>query len=317
MVMFNGASDIITAMTKYYESLSVHRREEMLSMTSVGSAFKPYYRPDQLLVAMPETKPLRKLYSDPEPAASSPGESHGGNKSRRKRTTFTQQQAAVLEREYLTERYMVRDKRTQLADSLGLSEAQVKTWFQNRRAKDKREKKTDSPQRSPSDSANVSVADDSVLENSLSSSLMSPSPSAVEPATTVTAPTPPSQVKPAPATSPMLQNHQVLTGLLQGRPLPEYPQYFVNLGLPHTEPPAFLPNPVIKPEIGCGEGPVKDIYKMPTNIYEQNFPSIYTHIPFGFNPVTSSHSPGYVPEPLAPIASDDNLAAEHTQLTAL
>ncbi|KAK6024894.1 homeobox domain protein [Ostertagia ostertagi] len=310
--------------------LGCNPMEEMLSMTSVGSAFKPYYRPDQLLVAMPETKPLRKLYSDPEPAASSPGENNGGSKGRRKRTTFTQQQAAILERVFNSwflickNGYYFRSTSRSGTWSvtrehswlirLGLSEAQVKTWFQNRRAKDKREKKTDSPQRSPSDSANVSVADDSVLENSLSSSLMSPSPS-VEPAATVATPTPPSQVKQE--TSPMLQNHQVLTGLLQGRPLPEYPQYFVNLGLPHTEPPAFLPNPVIKSEIACGENTVKDIYKMPTNIYEQGFPSIYTHIPFGFSPVTSSNSPGYVPEPLAPIANDDTLAAEHTQLTAL
>ncbi|KAK6061018.1 homeobox domain protein [Cooperia oncophora] len=216
--------------------------------------------------------------------------------------------------EYLSERYMVRDKRTQLAESLGLSEAQVKTWFQNRRAKDKREKKTDSPQRSPSDSANVSVADDSVLENSLSSSLMSPSPS-VEPATAVTGdPTPPSQVKPA---SPMLQNNQVLSGLLQGRSLPEYSPYFTSLALPHPEsaPPAFLHSPVIKSE--TMESAVKDIYKMPTNIYEQSFVPLYTHIPYSFSPVTSSNSPGYVPEPLAPVANDEALVAEPTQLTAL
>ncbi|KAK5984962.1 Homeobox domain-containing protein [Trichostrongylus colubriformis] len=338
MVLLNGASDIITALTKYYESLSVHREfalsntiacvqgvgkgrglrrrcgEEMLSMTSAGSAFKPYYRPDQLLVAMPETKPLRKLYSDPEPAASSPSE-NGGTKGRRKRTTFTQQQATILEREYLTERYMVRDKRTQLAESLGLSEAQVKTWFQNRRAKDKREKKSgDSPQRSSSDSANVSVADESVLENSLSSSLMSPSPSA-EP---VTAATPPPQLKPA--TSPTLRNYQVLSGLLQGgRSLPEYSQYFISLGLASTteSTPTFPPTPVIKTEPVSTDNVVKDIYKMPTNIYEQSFSSIYPHAPFSFSPVTSSISPGYVPEPLAPVANDDTLAAEHKQLTVL
>ncbi|XGW12479.1 hypothetical protein V3C99_013295, partial [Haemonchus contortus] len=279
--------------------LGCNPMEEMLSMTSAGSAFKPYYRPDQLLVSMPDTKPLRSLYSDPEPAASSPGEN---GKNRRKRTTFTQHQAAVLEREYLSERYMVRDKRTQLAELLGLSEAQVKTWFQNRRAKDKREKKTDSPQRSPTDSANVSVADESILENSLSSSLMSPSPSG-----DLTAATVPSQVKPV--SSPIQQNHQVLTGLLQGHSPQAYPPYFTNLGLATTESlPAFLPSPVIKSESSCVENKVKDIYKMPTNIYDQNFGSIYTTIPFGLSPVTSSSSsPGSIPEPLAPVANDETL----------
>ncbi|VDL63946.1 unnamed protein product [Nippostrongylus brasiliensis] len=37
------------------------------------------------------------VYSDPEPAASSPAES-GNGKNRRKRTTFTQHQAAILEK---------------------------------------------------------------------------------------------------------------------------------------------------------------------------------------------------------------------------
>ncbi|WKX94258.1 hypothetical protein Q1695_011482 [Nippostrongylus brasiliensis] len=69
----------------------------MLSMTSSSSAFRPYYRPDQLLVAVPESKPLKGVYSDPEPAASSPAES-GNGKNRRKRTTFTQHQAAILEK---------------------------------------------------------------------------------------------------------------------------------------------------------------------------------------------------------------------------
>ncbi|MFH4981246.1 hypothetical protein AB6A40_007955 [Gnathostoma spinigerum] len=40
------------------------------------------------------------------------------------------------------DQYMPRSRRIVVADSLGLNEAQVKTWFQNRRAKDKRNDKT-------------------------------------------------------------------------------------------------------------------------------------------------------------------------------
>uniref|UniRef100_A0A8R1DL02 Homeobox domain-containing protein n=1 Tax=Caenorhabditis japonica TaxID=281687 RepID=A0A8R1DL02_CAEJA len=64
-------------------------------------------------------------------------------KSRRKRTTFSPEQATRLEAEYLADSYMAREKRILLAQSLSLSENQVKTWFQNRRAKDKRDRKTD------------------------------------------------------------------------------------------------------------------------------------------------------------------------------
>lgn len=278
-------------------------------MTSAGSAFKPYFRPDQLLVPLREPNPPKRVYSDPEPDVSSPAAENASSKHRRKRTTFTQHQATVLEKEYLSERYMVRDKRTLLAESLGLTEAQVKTWFQNRRAKDKREKKTDSPQRSPSESANVSVADDSPLETSQSSTI-SPSPS------NEVAPTPPPRLKPA--TSPVVQSHQILSGLLQAHPVPEYSQYFSNLGLPPIETvPSYMSNQMRKSDAYSSETAVKDIYKMHSNIYEQNFGSMYAHVPLSLNPLNSTLSPGYIPEPLAPVANNDTLAVEHTQLTAL
>lgn len=61
------------------------------------------------------------------------------NKSpRRQRTTFTNEQTIKLELEYRKNEYISRNKRFQLADSLRLSENQIKIWFQNRRAKDKR-----------------------------------------------------------------------------------------------------------------------------------------------------------------------------------
>ncbi|KAM3719639.1 Homeobox protein [Dirofilaria immitis] len=60
---------------------------------------------------------------------------------RRQRTTFTSVQADTLEKEYLTDQYMPRSRRLLIARSLCLNESQVKTWFQNRRAKDKRNDK--------------------------------------------------------------------------------------------------------------------------------------------------------------------------------
>ena len=45
----------------------------------------------------------------------------------------------VLEREFAEHKYLSTPQRTKLADRLGLNQTQVKTWFQNRRMKWKKE----------------------------------------------------------------------------------------------------------------------------------------------------------------------------------
>jgi len=57
---------------------------------------------------------------------------------RRQRTTFSAEQTLQLEVEYQRVEYVARPRRCELAQSLGLTDTQVKIWFQNRRAKDKR-----------------------------------------------------------------------------------------------------------------------------------------------------------------------------------
>ncbi|XP_073442907.1 homeobox protein not2-like [Dendrobates tinctorius] len=59
----------------------------------------------------------------------------GPYKPKRFRTIFSPEQLERLEKEFLKQQYMVGTERVDLAATLGLTETQVKVWFQNRRIK--------------------------------------------------------------------------------------------------------------------------------------------------------------------------------------
>uniref|UniRef100_A0A1A9WV89 Homeobox domain-containing protein n=1 Tax=Glossina brevipalpis TaxID=37001 RepID=A0A1A9WV89_9MUSC len=60
-------------------------------------------------------------------------------KKRKSRTAFTNHQIFELEKRFLYQKYLSPADRDEIAAGLGLSNAQVITWFQNRRAKLKRD----------------------------------------------------------------------------------------------------------------------------------------------------------------------------------
>lgn len=60
-------------------------------------------------------------------------------KRRKSRTAFTNQQIYELEKRFLYQKYLTPADRDEIAQTLGLTNAQVITWFQNRRAKLKRD----------------------------------------------------------------------------------------------------------------------------------------------------------------------------------
>lgn len=57
------------------------------------------------------------------------------------RVVYTDYQRLELEKEYHTSRYITIRRKTELARDLSLSERQVKIWFQNRRAKERKQSK--------------------------------------------------------------------------------------------------------------------------------------------------------------------------------
>ncbi|XP_012644065.1 transcription factor LBX2 [Microcebus murinus] len=67
------------------------------------------------------------------------GPGPAGRKRRKSRTAFTAQQVLELERRFVFQKYLAPSERDGLAMRLGLANAQVVTWFQNRRAKLKRD----------------------------------------------------------------------------------------------------------------------------------------------------------------------------------
>ncbi|XP_011503627.1 PREDICTED: homeobox protein E60-like isoform X1 [Ceratosolen solmsi marchali] len=57
---------------------------------------------------------------------------------KRPRTAFSIEQLARLKREFAENKYLTEQRRQALSKELGLNEAQIKIWFQNKRAKIKK-----------------------------------------------------------------------------------------------------------------------------------------------------------------------------------
>ena len=62
-------------------------------------------------------------------------------RKKKQRPLFSQHQIQTMEKDFAKQRYVTEERRAQLALEVNLTETQVKTWFQNRRTKWKKETK--------------------------------------------------------------------------------------------------------------------------------------------------------------------------------
>ncbi|NXR60228.1 VEX1 protein, partial [Rhadina sibilatrix] len=114
---------------------------EWLAQSSGGGAREmpgsPRWAPPETPPSVPAESPRDRVAAerripgqDAVPAGSAPG---------RSRTKFSAAQLQELERSFREQRYIGAGEKRRLAAVLNLSQSQIKTWFQNRRMKFKRQ----------------------------------------------------------------------------------------------------------------------------------------------------------------------------------
>ncbi|XP_036980424.1 ventral expressed homeobox [Acanthopagrus latus] len=86
-----------------------------------------------------ETTPHSEVHKETEGFKTSRSQCTPTSPNRRLRTKFTSEQVGRLEGTFSKHKYLGAVQRRKIAEKLSLSETQVKTWFQNRRMKLKRE----------------------------------------------------------------------------------------------------------------------------------------------------------------------------------
>jgi len=138
---------LITSIRSVTVNTGLARRQRSTNYQQSTSDVRP--------VALQTVFPLFKPNDDPVISQTTHGD-HGGSlltcqthpqagdflnriKYRRNRTVFSDRHLTSLERSFERQKYLSTKERAVLADRLGLTQIQVKTWYQNRRMKWKKQ----------------------------------------------------------------------------------------------------------------------------------------------------------------------------------
>ncbi|XP_041469880.1 homeobox protein H2.0-like [Lytechinus variegatus] len=169
------------AATPYYPTLHPHHRHHPSSL-SPSNQHHPHYSPHPAhLYPHPGTHPSLSVpipvpvYLRGKTPAVSPAEAaRAAKKCRRSRTVFTELQLLGLEKRFDKQKYLSTPDRLELAETLGLSQLQVKTWYQNRRMKWKKQVMQSGRQEPPTKPKGRPKKTDLIEENGTISPVCSP-----------------------------------------------------------------------------------------------------------------------------------------------
>jgi len=208
---------------------------------------------------------------------------HNGKKVRNPRTIYTVQQVQELEVRFQEAQYLALPERAELATKLGLTQTQVKIWFQNRRSKYKKQAKGD---------------DGEGLTDSTKSNLQHPNPSpegsgprSVSPPVSYQHPysVPSNFSAPSTVSFPQMHYPPVTSTITSSAPS-FYPQehspFTAPSSTPYTTPPMQAPSPYAVPQAGSPEAGVP----VPSPSYHPRSPPI--------SQLSPSNQPASQPEPL-------------------
>ncbi|KAK5643205.1 hypothetical protein RI129_007050 [Pyrocoelia pectoralis] len=107
-------------------------------MSSPGTAGGTISPPNPLTRPPPVRSPYEWIKKTSYQSQPNPGKTRTKDKYR---VVYTDHQRVELEKEFYYSRYITIRRKAELASNLGLSERQVKIWFQNRRAKERKQVK--------------------------------------------------------------------------------------------------------------------------------------------------------------------------------